>query len=132
VDKESRKSERYEVSIPCRVTHMGETTKGKITNISLGGAFITGLLTLPPPEKAVITINFKVEKEEVEINASVNSGIVRNLFDIQHDAIVGSIGVQFKGHSLEAQSQLRSTMRLIGHLQAERDMLATRLREGGG
>jgi len=132
VNKESRQFERYEVSIPCRVTHMGETTKGKITNISLGGAFITGLLTLPPPEKAVITINFKVEKEEVEIKASVNSGIVRNLFDIQDDAIVGSIGIQFKGHSQEAQSQLRSTMRLIARLQAERDMLASRLREREG
>ena len=132
MNKEKRQSERYEVSIPCIVTHMGETTKGKITNISLSGAFITELLTLPPPERAVITINFKVEKEEVEIKASVNSGIVRNLFDIQDDAIVGSIGIQFKGHSQEAQSQLRSTMRLIARLQAERDMLASRLREREG
>ncbi len=108
---------------------MGETTKGKITNISLSGAFITELLTLPPPEKAVITVSFKVEKEEVEIKASVDSRVVRNPSDIQDDAIVGSIGIQFKGHSIEAQSQLRSVMRLIARLQAERDMLASRLRE---
>jgi len=129
VNKEGRQSKRWEVSIPCTVTHMGETTKGKITNISLNGAFITELLTLPPPEKAVITVSFKVEKEEVEIKASVDSRVVRNPSDIQDDEIVGSIGIQFKGHSIEAQSQLRSVMRLIARLQAERDMLASRLRE---
>jgi len=128
VNKEKRQFERREVSIPCTVTHMGETTKGKITNISLSGALITKLTTTPP-EKAVITVNFKVEKEKVEIKASVDSSIVRNLFDIQDDAIVGSIGIQFKGHSREAQSQLRSVMRLIARLQAERDLLASKLRE---
>jgi len=129
VDKGRRQFKRLEVSIPCTVTHMGETTKGKITNISLSGAFITELLTLPPPEKAVITVSFKVEKEEVEITASVDSSVVRNPSDIQDDEIVGSIGIQFKDHSIEAQSQLRSVMRLLARLQAERDMLASRLRE---
>ncbi len=130
MNKERRQFERWEVSIPCTVTHMGETTKGKITDISLSGAFITELTTAPPPEKAFIIVTFQVEKEEVEIKASVDSRIVRNQFDIQEDEIVGSIGIQFKGHSTEAQSQLRSTMRLIARLQAERDMLAARLREG--
>ncbi len=98
---------------------MGETTKGKITNISLSGAFITELLTLPPPEKAVITVSFKVEKEEVEITASVDSRVVRNPSDIQDDEIVGSIGVKFKGHSIEGQSQLRSVMRDVYVIRAE-------------
>lgn len=129
MDKGRRQFKRWEVSIPCTVTHMGETTKGKVTNISLSGAFITELLTLPPPEKAVITVSFKVEKEEVEITASVDSSVVRNPSDIQDDEIVGSIGVKFEDYSREAQSQLRSVMRLIARLQAERDMLASRLRE---
>ncbi len=43
---ESRKFERYEVSIPCTVAHMGETTRGRITDISMGGAFITELTGL--------------------------------------------------------------------------------------
>ncbi len=132
MNKEKRQSKRWEVSIPCTVTHMGETTKGKITNISLSGALITELTTAPPPEKAVITVSFKVEKEEVEIKASVDSRVVRNPSDIQDDEIVGSIGVKFEDYSREAQSQLRSVMRLIARLQAERDMLASRLREGGG
>jgi len=92
---------------------MGETTKGRITNISLGGAFITELTAAPPPEKAVITISFKVEKEEVEIQASVDSSVVRNLFDIQAGEIVGSIGVQFQDRSIEGQSRLKSIMHLI-------------------
>jgi len=129
VNNEKRQFERWEVSIPCIVTHMGERTKGKIIDISLSGAFITELLTLPPPEKAVITVSFKVEKEEVEIKASVDSRVVRNPSDIQDDEIVGSIGVKFKGHSIEGQSQLRSVMRLIARLQAERDMLGSKLKE---
>jgi len=129
VNKERRRFKRWEVSIPCTVTHMGETTKGKITNISLGGAFITELTTAPPPEKAFITVSFKVEKEEVEIKASVDSSVVRNLFDIQDDEIVGSIGILFQDLSMTGQSRLESTMRLIVRLQQERDRLASKLRE---
>ena len=129
MNKERRRFKRWEVSIPCTVTHMGETTKGKITNISLGGAFITELTTAPPPEKAFIAVRFKVEKEEVEIKASVDSRIVRNLFDIQDDEIVGSIGIQFQDLSMTGQSRLESAMRLIVRLQQERDRLASKLRE---
>ncbi len=113
MNEERRKNERWEVFIPCTVSHMGKTTWGRITNISLGGAFITELTTAPPPEKALITVTFQVEKEEVEIKASVDSSLVRNLFDIQDDEIVGSIGIQFQDHSIEGQSRLKSIMRLI-------------------
>ncbi len=129
MNKERRRFERWEVSIPCTVTHKGETTKGKITDISLSGAFITELLTLPPPEKAFITVTFQVEKEKVEISASVDSSVVRNLFDIQDDEIVGSIGVKFEVQSKTGQARLKSIMRLIARLQRERDMLASRLKE---
>jgi len=129
VNKDRRQFKRYEVSIPCRVTHMGETTKGKITNISLGGALITELTAAPPPEKAFITVTFQVEKEEVKINASMDSSVARHLFDIQDDESVGSIGIQFEDHSLEGQAQLESILRLIVRLQQERDRLASKLRE---
>ncbi len=129
MNEERRKSERREVSISCIVTHMGETTKGRITNISLSGAFITELLTLPPPEKAVISINFKVGKEKVEIKAAVDSCIVHNRSEVGYGGIWGSIGIQFKGHSIEEQSRLRSILRLIVRLQQEQDMLASKLRE---
>jgi len=92
---------------------MGETTKGKITNISLSGAFITELLALPPPEKAVITVSFKVEKEEVEIKASVDSRVVRNPSEIGYGGIWGSIGIQFQDHSKTGQSRLESIVHLI-------------------
>ncbi len=127
MNKEKRQFKRWKVSIPCTVTHKGETTKGKITNISLSGALITELTTAPPPEKAFITVNFQVEEEEIK--ASVDSSVVRNLFDIQDDEIVGSIGVKFQEHSMTGQSRLESVMRLIVRLQQERDMLASRLRE---
>ena len=129
MDKERRESERREVSISCTVTHQGETTKGKLTNISQSGAFITELLTVPPPEKAAIKINFKVGKEEVEINASVDSSIVRNFSEIGYGGIWGSIGIRFKGHSLEEKARIKSILRLIVRFQQERDMLASRLRE---
>jgi len=129
VNKEKRQSKRWEVSIPCTVTHMGETIRGRVANISLGGAFITELTTAPPPEKAFITVTFQVEKENVEINSSVDSSVVRNLFDIQDGEIVGSIGVTFQDQSKTGQSRLVAIMRLIVRLQRERDMLASRLRE---
>ena len=118
MNKEKRQSERYEVSIPCTVTHMGETIRGKITDISLGGVFITELTGPPPPEGASITVNFQVDQmslthRNVAIKASVASNVVRNLFDIQDDEIVGAIGVQFQDHSIEGQSHLKSIIRLI-------------------
>ncbi len=113
MNKKKRQSERWEVNIPCIVTHKGETTKGKITNISLGGAFITELLTLPPPEKAAITVGFSVEKDGVEIKASVDSSIVHKPSEISSNGSWGSIGVQFQDDSKEAQSQLQSLMRLL-------------------
>jgi len=108
---------------------MGETTKGKITDISLRGAFIIELTTTPPPEKAFITVTFQVAKEKVEISASVDSSVARNLFDIQDDEIVGSIGIQFQDHSLTGQLRLEFIMRLIARLQQERDRLASKIRE---
>ena len=113
MNKERRQFKRWEVSIPCTVTHMGETNKGKITSFSLSGALITELAAAPPPEKAFITVNFQVEKDGVEIKASVDSSVIRNLFDIQDDEIVGSIGVKFQDHYIEVQSQLKSIMRLL-------------------
>jgi len=113
VNKERRQFERYAVSIPCTVTNMGETTKGKITNISLGGAFITELATFPPPEKAAITVSFGVEKDGVEIKASVDSSVVHRPSEISSSGNWGSIGVQFQDDTIEAQSQLKSIMRLL-------------------
>ena len=117
MNKERRQSLRCEASIPCTVTYKGKTTTGKITNMSLGGAFITELATTPP-EKAFITVAFEVVKialtqRNVEIKASVDSSVIRDLFDIQDDGIVGSIGVQFQDNSREVQSQLKSIMRLL-------------------
>jgi len=129
VNKERRRFKRWEVSIPCTIRYKGEPIRGRITNISRSGAFITELTTSPPPEKAFIAVRFKVEKEEVEIKASVDSRIVRNLFDIQDDEIVGSIGIQFQDLSMTGQSRLESAMRLIVRLQQERDRLASKLRE---
>ncbi len=131
---ERRQFKRWEVSIPCTITHMGETIRGKIANISLGGVLITELTGPPPPEKAFITVNFQVDQmaltqRNVAIKASVDSSVIRNLFDIQDDEIVGSIGVKFQDHSLEGQSRLEAAMRLIVRLQQERDMLASKLRE---
>ncbi len=127
MNKERRQFKRWEVSIPCTVTHMGETNKGKIANISLGGAFIAELTTAPPPEKAFITVSFKVEKEEVEIKARLDSSVVRNLFDT--DEIVGSIGVRFQDLSMTGEARLGSVRRLIVRLQQKRNILASKLRE---
>jgi len=97
---------------------MGETTTGKITNISLTGALISELTTAPPPEKAFITVTFQLEKaaltqRSVEIKASVDSSVARDLFDTQDDEIVGSIGVKFQDHSKAGQSRLEAIMPLI-------------------
>ncbi len=75
---ERRRFQRWEVQLPCIITHMSETSKGKITNVSLTGAFITELTALPPPEKAFITVIREptirvVENNETESNQGKNS-----------------------------------------------------------
>ncbi len=70
-----------------------------------------------------------MEKDGVEIKASVDSRIVRNLFEIQDDETVGSIGIQFQDLSMTGESRIESVMRLIVRLQQEQDMLASKLRE---
>jgi len=128
VDKERRQFKRWKVSIPCTINHKGELTKGKITNISMSGALITELPPTLPPDKAFISVSFKVEKEDVEIKASVDSSVIRNQFDLQDDEIVGSIGIQFQDLSMTGESRIESVMRLIVRLQQEQDMLASKLR----
>jgi len=113
LNKEKRQTERWEVSIPCTVTHRGETITGRITNISRGGAFITVLTGLTPPEGDLITVQCLVERQEIEIKASVDSSVERSLFDIRSDEIVNSIGIRFQDHSIEGQSRLEFIMLLI-------------------
>ena len=71
MNKERRQVERYEISIPCIVTHESEPIKGRITDFSMGGLFITELTGLIPPEGAVITVHCQMEDLELEIKAIV-------------------------------------------------------------
>ena len=113
MDKERRRFERWKVSVPCTVTYKGEPIRGRITDISLGGGFITELTGLIPPEGAVITVHCQVEDQEIEIKASVDSSVARSLSNIRSDEFVNSIGVKFQDHSIEGQSRLKSIMYLI-------------------
>ncbi len=113
MNKEKRKNERWEVSIPCTVTHMGETTSGKITNLSLGGAFITELTGLIPLEGTIITVHCQVENQEIKIKASVDASVARSLSNIRSDEIVGSIGAKFLDHPPMGQSWHDFIMLLI-------------------
>ena len=78
MDKERRQLKRWKVSIPCTIRHKREPIRGRITDISFGGAFITELTTAPPPEKAFITVIREstirvVENNETESNQGINS-----------------------------------------------------------
>jgi len=113
VDKERRQFERYEVFIPCTVKWGPNTIAGLITNMSLGGALITNMDSLPPPDGAMLALTFQVEKEEVKIVSSVTSRVVRTILEMLDDGDVGSIAVQFEDQSEEVQSQLQSVVHLI-------------------
>ena len=113
MNKERRKNERWEVSIPCTVTYMGETTKGRITNMSLGGMLITELTGPPPPEKAFIPVHCQVENQEIKIKASVDASVARSLSNNRRDEIVGSIGAKFLDHSPTGESWHDFIMLLI-------------------
>ncbi len=113
MNKESRQFERYEVSIPCTITHEGEPIRGRITDFSMGGVFITELTGLIPPEGAVITVHCQVEDQKIEIKASVDSSVARSLSNIRSDEIVNSIGVKFQDDSLKEQSRHDFVLHLI-------------------
>lgn len=100
MNKERRQVERYEIAIPCTITHEGEPIRGRITDFSMGGVFITELTGLIPPEGAVITLHCQMEDLELEIKAIV----ARSLSNIRSDEIVNSIGVKFQDDSLQDDS----------------------------
>ncbi len=109
MNKERRQVERYGISIPCTITHEGEAIRGRITDFSMGGVFITELTGPIPPEGAVITVHCQMEDRELEIKAIV----ARSLSNIRSDEIVNSIGVKFQDDSLKEQSRHDFVLHLI-------------------
>ena len=113
MNQERRKAKRWDVSIPCSITHTGEPIRGRITDVSMGGVFITELTGLIPPEGALITVQCQVEDQEIEIKASVDSSVAHSLSNIRSDETVKSIGVKFQDHSQKGHSRHDFVLLLI-------------------
>ncbi len=103
---ERRRFERWKTSIPCTVEWEGESTTGRIVNLSFGGALIKGV-DATPPEGTRAIIGFKVKKEGLRLKGSLVAKIIRTFQEFKEEGKgMVWLGVQFEGPAEEIKSQL--------------------------
>ena len=110
--EERRQSKRYEVSIPCTVYWHDHIMKGQITDLSLDGAFITRLSTIPP-RRALVVLTFQAEKGQVRLRAELTSRVIHTIKEFIEQGEAGEIGVQFQDPTEEVKSQLIPVFRAL-------------------
>ena len=93
--KDKRRFQRWDCAIPCQLESIGQRYRGQISNLSLGGAFITDA-ELAPLQGLHITITFRVRGEH---QLALRARIVRC-------ATPDSFGVEFYGDSKERIQRL--------------------------
>ncbi len=103
---ERRRFERWKTSIPCTVEWEGSSTKGRIANLSFGGALIKGV-DATPPEGTRAIIGFEVKKEGLRLKGSLVAKIIRTFQEFKEEGKgMVWLGVQFEGPAEEIKSQL--------------------------
>ena len=110
--EERRQFERFQVPIPCTLYWHGHIIKGQISNLSLGGAFITRLSAIPP-KHAFVVLTFQAEEGQVQLRGELTSRVVHTLTESQEQGEIGSIGVQFQDPIEKVSSQLIPVFRAL-------------------
>ena len=103
---ERRKFERWETSIPCTLKWEGSSTTGLIADLSLGGALIKQVDSLPAKGASVV-ISFEINKKEVQLNGTLAARILRTVEQLSEEGKgMAWLGVYFE----EPQEQVRSKL----------------------
>ena len=105
--RDDRQFERIEISIPCRISCRDQMITGRITNLSHGGAFITGA-TEVPAEGSLIVLTLQ-DDHGISLKARVNSKVIHSFWEITEDTQIASFGVEFQ----ELESDVRSKLKYL-------------------
>ena len=103
---ERRRFERWETSIPCTVEWEGSSTKGRIANLSFGGALIKGVDATQPGGTGAI-MGLEGMKEGLRERGRMVAKIIRTFQEFKEEGKgMVWLGVQFEGPAEEIKSQL--------------------------
>ena len=114
---ERRRFERLPASFLCTVHWQDCEISGQISNISLGGAFVTQVNTIPP-EGAPVVLAFQFRDNQLSLKGEINSKVVHSLKKFLEDSEIGYLGVQFMEPPEKLESLLNS---VIETLSTDRD-----------
>ncbi|MDA2931022.1 PilZ domain-containing protein, partial [Acidobacteria bacterium AH-259-O06] len=114
--KGESKPKSWTVSIPCSVEWDDTIIEGTIDNLSYTGAVITEM-KVAPPEGALVTVKFQVEKEELKVEGVLTSKVIYTVREISEEVAAHSFGVEFQEPLEKVSSQLTP---LFLRLQRER------------
>ena len=92
--RENRAFQRVDVSIPCLVFCEDRVITGDITNLSLGGAFISQAsdsLTVGLP--VILTLQ---SKPDIKVRVTIDSKIIHRSQEVRGDDQIKSFGVKFE------------------------------------
>ncbi len=102
--RDDRAFQRIDLSIPCLVLYDDGMITGEITNISLGGAFISKASETLAEGSPVILILQK--KQDIKLRATVDSTIIHSFQEVGGDDPTNSFGVRFEESLSEVTDKL--------------------------
>ncbi len=102
--KDDREFQRIDVLIPCLVLCDDGMITGEITNISLGGAFISKASETLAEGSPVILILQK--KQDIKLRATVDSTIIHSSQEVREEDQINSFGVKFEESLSEVSTKL--------------------------
>ena len=91
---DDREFQRIDVSIPCLVFCEDRVITGDITNLSLGGAFISQASDTPA-EGSLLALML-LGKQNIKLMATVDSKIIHSSQEVRGEDQVNSVGVKFE------------------------------------
>ncbi|MDA2935165.1 PilZ domain-containing protein [Acidobacteria bacterium AH-259-D05] len=92
--KDRRRFTRYLVSIPCSVVWNEKVISGTICDLSLGGASITKVDSVPGP-RALVDLLFQVENQQFRMKGKLVYRIINKTQELIKEKGAGALGIEF-------------------------------------
>ncbi len=104
-DRDRHQFRRWETCLPCTVEWGDTTVRGRLANLSLGGALITRMNPVPP-EGTPVFLTFQPDGGEFRLKGKLVSRVVHVSLEAMEDLNFGSFGVEFEEPPEEVKVQL--------------------------